>query len=79
MRTLPVLKAFFEALPYDMTFKATLHTYACTCAFTCAGKDNLTDRVDLIICLGGDGTLLYASTLFQVRNLYMKSIQDSVL
>lgn len=29
------------------------------------GKDNLTDRVDLIICLGGDGTLLYASTLFQ--------------
>ncbi|OTF83773.1 sugar kinase-like protein, partial [Euroglyphus maynei] len=28
------------------------------------GKD-LTDKVDFIICLGGDGTLLYASSLFQ--------------
>jgi NAD+ kinase len=25
----------------------------------------LTDRIDFIICLGGDGTLLYASLLFQ--------------
>lgn len=31
------------------------------------GKDDLTDKVDFIICLGGDGTLLYASSLFQVR------------
>jgi NAD+ kinase len=30
------------------------------------GKDDLTDKVDFIICLGGDGTLLYASSLFQV-------------
>ncbi|CAG0896036.1 unnamed protein product [Darwinula stevensoni] len=29
------------------------------------GKDNLTDKIDFIICLGGDGTLLYASSLFQ--------------
>ncbi|PSN46488.1 hypothetical protein C0J52_19101 [Blattella germanica] len=29
------------------------------------GKDDLTDKVDFIICLGGDGTLLYASLLFQ--------------
>jgi len=29
------------------------------------GKDDLTDKVDFIICLGGDGTLLYASSLFQ--------------
>ena len=30
------------------------------------GKDNLTDKIDFIVCLGGDGTLLYASSLFQV-------------
>lgn len=29
------------------------------------GKDDLTDKIDFIICLGGDGTLLYASQLFQ--------------
>lgn len=28
-------------------------------------RDNLTDRIDFIVCLGGDGTLLYASSLFQ--------------
>jgi len=31
----------------------------------CEGKDDLTDKIDFIICLGGDGTLLYASSLFQ--------------
>lgn len=31
------------------------------------GKDDLTDKIDFIICLGGDGTLLYASLLFQVN------------
>lgn len=30
------------------------------------GKDDLTNKIDFIICLGGDGTLLYASLLFQV-------------
>lgn len=29
------------------------------------GRDNLTNRIDFIVCLGGDGTLLYASLLFQ--------------
>lgn len=29
------------------------------------GRDDLTDKIDFIICLGGDGTLLYASLLFQ--------------
>ncbi|KMQ93174.1 nad kinase-like isoform x3 protein [Lasius niger] len=29
------------------------------------GTDELQDRIDFIICLGGDGTLLYASLLFQ--------------
>ncbi|XP_069119384.1 uncharacterized protein [Argopecten irradians] len=28
-------------------------------------NDDLTNKVDFIICLGGDGTLLYASSLFQ--------------
>lgn len=32
------------------------------------GKDDLTDKIDFIICLGGDGTLLYASLLFQVEH-----------
>lgn len=32
------------------------------------GKDDLTDKIDFIICLGGDGTLLYASSLFQVES-----------
>jgi len=31
------------------------------------GRDDLTDKIDFIICLGGDGTLLYASSLFQVN------------
>ena len=30
-------------------------------------KEDSLDKVDFIICLGGDGTLLYASSLFQVR------------
>jgi hypothetical protein len=29
------------------------------------GRDDLTDKIDFIVCLGGDGTLLYASLLFQ--------------
>lgn len=29
-------------------------------------NDNTCKQIDLIICLGGDGTLLHASTLFQV-------------
>merc|ERR1719471_1924980 len=28
-------------------------------------KDDLTDKIDFVLCLGGDGTLLYASSLFQ--------------
>lgn len=36
----------------------------CCCYFR-DGRDDLKDRIDFIICLGGDGTLLYASLLFQ--------------
>ncbi len=32
----------------------------------CTGFDDISDCIDLIVCLGGDGTLLYASSLFQV-------------
>ena len=32
-------------------------------------KDDLTDKIDFVVCLGGDGTLLYASSLFQVQFL----------
>jgi len=35
--------------------------------FVALDEDKLTGIIDLIICLGGDGTLLYASTLFQVN------------
>ena len=30
-----------------------------------AKTDDLTDKIDFVMCLGGDGTLLYAATLFQ--------------
>ncbi|XP_030768014.1 NAD kinase-like isoform X2 [Sitophilus oryzae] len=40
------------------TFKDRLMTFR-------LGKDDLTDKIDFIVCLGGDGTLLYASQLFQ--------------
>jgi NAD+ kinase len=29
-------------------------------------EDDLTDKIDFVVCLGGDGTLLYASSLFQM-------------
>ncbi|KAK2105635.1 hypothetical protein P7K49_015149 [Saguinus oedipus] len=31
--------------------------------------DDISNRIDFIICLGGDGTLLYASSLFQSSRL----------
>lgn len=32
-----------------------------------SGEAELQDIIDFIICLGGDGTLLYASSLFEVN------------
>lgn len=40
------------------------------------GKDDLTDKVDFIVCLGGDGTLLYASSLFQVAQKQTTKVVD---
>ncbi|KAI5609435.1 NAD kinase b, partial [Silurus asotus] len=37
----------------------------CVCVCVCLGFDDISDFIDLIVCLGGDGTLLYASSLFQ--------------
>ncbi|CAG5123330.1 unnamed protein product, partial [Candidula unifasciata] len=36
------------------------------------GVDDLTDKIDFIICLGGDGTLLYVSSLFQVTTFIVR-------
>ncbi|XP_077533572.1 NAD kinase-like isoform X2 [Haemaphysalis longicornis] len=50
--------------PFLKNNKAFLNFKEKLCTFT-EGRDELTDRIDFIICLGGDGTLLYASSLFQ--------------
>ena len=34
------------------------------------GEAELIDKIDFIICLGGDGTLLYASSLFEVLKVH---------
>jgi NAD+ kinase len=41
-----------------MAFQDRLMTFS-------ESTDDLTDKIDFILCLGGDGTLLYASSLFQ--------------
>lgn len=50
--------------PFLKNNKAFLDFKEKLCTFK-EGRDELTDRIDFIICLGGDGTLLYASSLFQ--------------
>lgn len=40
-----------------------------------AGTDDLTDKIDFIICLGGDGTLLHASSLFQVITTFISYVR----
>lgn len=50
--------------PFLKNNKAFLDFKEKLCTFK-EGIDELTDRIDFIICLGGDGTLLYASSLFQ--------------
>lgn len=49
------------AISGDENFAATTKKF---CTFR-EDLDDISNRVDFIICLGGDGTLLYASSLFQ--------------
>ncbi|XP_061112750.1 NAD kinase isoform X2 [Conger conger] len=49
------------AIVGDESFVAVKKTF---CTFR-EDFDDISDQVDFIICLGGDGTLLYASSLFQ--------------
>ncbi|KAM4607238.1 NAD kinase-like isoform 2-T5 [Polymixia lowei] len=49
------------AIAGDETFGAIIKKF---CTFR-EDLDDISNRVDFIICLGGDGTLLYASSLFQ--------------
>uniref|UniRef100_A0A4W5RKV5 NAD(+) kinase n=1 Tax=Hucho hucho TaxID=62062 RepID=A0A4W5RKV5_9TELE len=49
------------SLTTDETF-ASIRNQLCTFR---EGYDDISHCIDLIICLGGDGTLLYASSLFQ--------------
>ncbi|XP_072296896.1 NAD kinase b isoform X1 [Eucyclogobius newberryi] len=50
-----------STLANDETF-GSIRNQLCTFR---EGFDDISDCIDLIICLGGDGTLLYASSLFQ--------------
>ncbi|XP_023847053.1 NAD kinase-like isoform X2 [Salvelinus namaycush] len=49
------------AIQADESFAAVIQKF---CTFR-EDLDDISNRVDFIICLGGDGTLLYASSLFQ--------------
>lgn len=49
------------AIAGDESFGAVIQKF---CTFR-EDLDDISNRVDFIICLGGDGTLLYASSLFQ--------------
>ncbi|KAM6978000.1 NAD kinase [Aplochiton taeniatus] len=49
------------AIANDDSFGAVMKKF---CTFR-EDLDDISNRVDFIICLGGDGTLLYASSLFQ--------------
>jgi NAD+ kinase len=50
-----------EELSDDTSFQDSLHAMV---PFS-PEEAKLTDKIDFIICLGGDGTLLYASSLFE--------------
>ena len=43
----------------------------CVCVCFIGTRDIVLSRVDLIICIGGDGTILYTASLFKVRIYYI--------
>ena len=43
------------------------------------GKENIEGKVDFIIALGWNKTLLYASSLFQVRYIFLATQVDNIL
>ena len=53
------------AVLQDLSLRSNL-TFSSVIEKLCTFKADSPDKVDFIICLGGDGTLLYASSLFQV-------------
>ena len=42
-------------------------------------EENLEDKIDLVVCLGGDGTLLHVSTLFQVICFFLDFLLFEIL
>lgn len=69
--------AFVHIVYYRKTIAVTIKTASqfvklmCN-FFTCfIDYDDISNCVDFIICLGGDGTLLYASSLFQVWKSFL--------
>lgn len=45
----------------------TIQAFSSITEQLCTFGQESSDKIDFIICLGGDGTLLYASSLFQVN------------
>lgn len=45
----------------------TIQAFSSITEQLCIFGQESSDKIDFIICLGGDGTLLYASSLFQVN------------
>lgn len=50
--------------------KLNLSNHSSSSSTSSGDVKNDTNKIDLIICLGGDGTLLHVSTLFQVLKLF---------
>lgn len=68
----------FRCVPYIFTIKVVFLTHVHKCIhvqflLVLDSQSTLLEQVDFVICVGGDGTLLYTSSMFQV--LYPHSEQ----